>query len=93
MFNLEELELPQNIVKILEKEDYTHTYKDIKELEKNKKIEVKFTCEKQRFDKVDYAVFDVYYKLSNKLSFFKQSQWDLNYKRLGKIYLKWNDVF
>lgn len=87
------IKLSDDIVEILNKEKYSHKYRDIKSLEKNRKIQVKFIGEKDTYKDEEYAVFEVYYKLRNKITLFKQNDIELNYKKINRIYVKWNELF
>lgn len=91
--DLNEVKLPDEIKSILDKVKYSHKYKDIKNLEKNRKIKVKFIGEKVKYQDEDYAVFEVYYKVRNKITLFKRNDIDLNYKKLSTIYVKWGELF
>lgn len=92
-FNIDDTTLSDEIIEILNKDKYLHAYKDIKKLEKNRKIKVKFIGEKEKYNDEDYAVFEVYYRIKNKITLFKQNDIELNYRKLNKIYVIWNELF
>lgn len=93
MFEIDNMKLSNEVVNILNKEKYTHKYIDIRALEKNHKIQAKLTDEKVKYNGEDYCVFEVYYKVANKISLFKKDQIDLNYKRIIKIYVQVKELF
>lgn len=93
MIVINDIKLPNEILNILNKEKYTHKYRDIKALEKNRKILVKIIDEKVKYNEDEYAVFEVYYKIGNRISLLKKYEIDLNYKKIIKIYVQVKELF
>lgn len=91
--NTDDIKLSKEIIEILNKDKYSHLYKDIKNLEKNRKIKVKFIGEKEKYKEEEYAIFEVYYRIKNKITLFKQNDIELNYRKISKIYVRWNELF